>query len=173
MKINLNKIQILFVTMILVNVFLSGACFFLWQKIITTADQINISEQEVATLEFQKNNLYQLTTTVGKEIDPALEQINKYFVREDNYIKFVELLELLADKAQVVVEIRSIELKNSLQLSIDFQGSFNDSMYFVALVESLPINLKIENMRIEGAPRDDSWRGGVVIVLLGSGSGKN
>ena len=171
MKINLNKIQILFILVILINIVLFGSCFFLWQKIIITADQIDIVEQEVANQEFQKNNLSQLTTAVGKEINPAIEEINNFFVKEENFIEFVELLELLSNRAGVSTVIRSNDLKSSLKLSIDFEGSFSDSMYFVALIESLPINLKIENMRIGGDPEGDSWNGGIVASLLGSGSG--
>lgn len=173
-KNNLNKTQILFVVAIFANLFLAGSCFFLWQKIGTTADQINVREQEVATQEVQKNNLYQLETLVKNEIDPAREQIAEYFVDKSNFIDFVEHVEGLADKAQIIIiEKRGIELKKALQLGIDFEGSFNDSMYFVALIESLPINLKIDNMRIEQTSKNDLWRGWVTVALPSLDAGNN
>lgn len=166
MKSKPNKTQILFITVILVNFILVGSCFFLWQKIVSTADQINIREQEVATQEALKNSSYQLATLVKKEIDPAKEQIAEYFVDgNDSFIDFVEHIEALANKAQVTIEKRSSELKGAFQLGIDFEGSFSDSMYFVALIESLPINLKIDDVRIEQASEDDLWRGWVTVVL--------
>ncbi len=173
MKVNLNKIQMLFFTVVLINALFLGSCFFLWQKIIVIAGQIDVVEQEVTTQEFQRNNLSQLTLAVEREIRPAQEEISRYFVKGENFIEFIELLESLAEKAQVGVVIRSTDLKNSLRLSIDISGSFSNSMYFVALVESLPINLKIENMRINGVPEDDSWQCGIVMSLSGSGSNKN
>ena len=173
MKSNLNKTQILFVVAILVNIFLAGACFFLWQKIGVTADQVNIREQEVVIQEAQKNSSYQLATLVKREIDPAKEQIAEYFIDKKNFIDFVERVESLADKAQVTIEKRSSENKGALQLGVDFEGSFSNSMYFVALVESLPINLKIDNVRIEQTSEGDLWRGWVTIVLPSTGESDN
>ena len=165
MKSNLRKTQILFVVVILSSLFLVGVCFFLWQKIVATADQINVREQEVFTQEAQKNSSYQLATLIKKEIDPAKEQIDKYFVDRNNFIDFVEHIEALADKAQVTIKKRSSEVRGALQLCIDFEGSFSNSMYFVALVESLPINLKIDNVKIEQTQEGDLWRGWVNVVL--------
>jgi hypothetical protein len=171
MKSNLDKTSILFIAVIIINLFLVGSCFLLWQKIITTTAQINTLGQEVINQEVQKNSSYRLTTVVEKEIDPAKEQIDKYFIKGDNYIDFVEYIESLADKAQVSVDIKGTELKGALQLSIDLEGTFSNSMYFSALVESLPVNLKIENMRIEQKGENDSWQGWITIVMLGSGEG--
>ena len=174
MKSKLNKTQILFITAILANFLLAGSCFFLWQKIVATADQINIREQEVATQEAQKNSSYQLATLVKKEIDPAKEQIAEYFVDgNSDFIEFVEHIEALAEKAQVTIEKRSSEIKGAFQLGIDLEGSFSDSMYFVALIESLPINLKINDVRIEQTSEDGLWRGWVTVVLPNSGEDDN
>ena len=172
MKSNFRNTHTLFICAILVNIFLAGSCVFLWQKINDTASKIDIREQEVAEQEAQKINSYQLVTFVKKEIDPTNKQIEKYFINRDNFIDFIEHIEALADKSHVSVEIKSTELAAALQLNLNFEVSFNDSMYFVALIETLPINLRIDSVRTEQVSAG-LWRGWATVKLPGSGEGNN
>jgi len=169
MKNNLNKTSILLVFVLLLNAFFAGSCFFLWGKINTIAEQISTRDKEAATQEMEKSSSSQLTNIVEEEINPAREKIDKYFVSKKNFVSVNVLLEGLADKTDVIMEKRTSELEAGLQISVDFQGSFNNSMYFVALVESLPINLRIENIRIEKKQGGDLWQGWFTILLPGSG----
>jgi len=169
MKNNLNKTSILLVFVVLLNAFFAGSCFFLWGKINTTAEQISTRDKEAAIQEMEKSSSSQLTNIVEEEINPAREEIDKYFVGEKNFVGFIELIEGLADKSDIIMEKRSSELEGSLQMGVDFQGSFSNSMYFVALVESLPINLKIENLEIEKKQEGDLWQGWFTVLLPGSG----
>lgn len=172
MKSNFSKTQTLLIGAVLANIFLAGSCFFLWQKIGDTAGKIDIREQEVAEQEVQKSNSYQLAAFVKKEIDPANEQIEKYFINRDNFIDFIEHIEALADKSHVSVEMKSTELAAALQLNLNFEGSFNNSMYFIALIESLPINLQIDFVRVEHVS-SDLWQGWATVKLPGSGEDNN
>ena len=173
MKNNLNKTHILFIFAIFSGLFLLGTCFFLCQKISDTSNKIDTRRQEVVTQEKEKNNEHQLTAFIKKEINPAKVQMTKYFVNEYNYIGFIKDIETLAKKSNIDVEIKSTELPEALRLNLNFEGSFNDSMYFIALVESLPINLKIDSVRMEQAKEDNLWRGWVVVMMLGSGGNNN
>lgn len=173
MKNNLGRTQTLFIATFLVNVLLAGSCLFLWHKIGDEADKIDIRVKELAIQETQKSSSHQLATLIKKEVDPVNEQIMKYFIHRDNFIEFIEHIEALADKADVVVDIRSTELVDFIQLSIDFEGSFSDSMYFVGMVESLPINLKINNLRIKQKSDDDLWQGWTTVILPGLSESDN
>ena len=173
MKNKLGKIQILFIITLIVNIFLVGGCFFLWDKIGDKAGMIDSCIKDFAVQESTKSNSYQTATLIEKEIDPANKEIMKYFIHRDNFVEFIEHIETLANKARVDVNIRSTELAESLNLGIGFEGSFNDAMYFVALIESLPINLEIDNVRIEQAKGLGLWRGWVTVMLPSSGEGDN
>jgi len=100
------------------------------------------------------------------------EKINKYFITADEIVAFIEQIESLGEFTGVSFDLSSVDAVDdsgdALLLKFTTYGSWQDTYYLLALIESLPYNIDIERVRIIKEKLKDStakWRGDFNIRL--------
>ena len=137
-------------------------------KIEAMVQEVGVIEEEVRQINVQVDEAVR-QMEILKEILPAQEILKKYFINRDNLVPFIEYIEDLAEKADVIIKLSNRQTSDSLNFTLSFDGEFNDCMYFIALIESLPYNLTIENVYVEQRSKGGLWGGGMNANLHGSG----
>ena len=164
-----NILQIIFGAVVIVNIALAGVFAFALNKIETLSAEVAIRQKEVASLSAEGSGAHQLATVL-KEIEPGREKIEQYFIGRDNYIDFLDYLEGLSGLAGVTASVKGNTTEGSLRFTATYEGAFDNVMYYVALIESLPYNMSVDSVYVAKiSTEDDLWRGGVSFSLPGSG----
>lgn len=151
------------------NVVVGFGFFLTFSSVRALSEEVAVKEGEEMKKSSQENDALRFSSII-EEISPAKEEIEGLFVNRDNVIDFYDLLERLAKLAEVDASIKSTTAPDSLKFNITYEGSFDDILYFVALVETLPYNIIVDTVHLEEAPSSRGfWRGGMSITLPGSG----
>lgn len=124
--------------------------FILFMRIIQNK---NIHTSTVlSTLEskmIEKENFNVLENKV-KEIQVTHEEINSYFLDKNKADLFVGYLENLGLNFNTQVVVKSIEVstvdKNTIMLKIEINGSFDNIMKTISLLENSPYNIFINSV---------------------------
>jgi hypothetical protein len=135
---------------------LSGVGVFM---LYVAYSEIRSMNEEISLL---KSDIDNETRRINEERDLKIaladtskdrEMLNGYFVREDQIVPFVESIESVGTKFGVKVKIVSIsdggDVKNteeSLDLKINFNGSWSSVMNFLEYLENLPYKSHIDNV---------------------------
>lgn len=102
------------------------------------------------------------------------EALSSYITTDRTAARFIEEIETHARDAGLSVSISSLNIVEgppaTLQVSIRGEGSWQEAMYFLSILEKLPRNISIENVVMakigsndEG--REERWRASYDIVL--------
>jgi len=101
-----------------------------------------------------------------------INKLNSYFVDSDNVVDFIKDIEYLGTNADVLLVLNSVNIsgeENGL-LSLEFttEGSWGDSMYLLALLESMPVKMDVNKVNfVKRKTTDDSyWQGEFNVTLL-------
>ena len=80
---------------------------------------------------------------------PEREKLNSYFVAPEKIVDFIEEIEALGTHTGAIVSFQAVNAKNNtFNLQFETEGNFDDTAYFLALLESLPIKLSFERLWI-------------------------
>lgn len=111
-----------------------------------------------------------------KDTKEDRERINTYFVSKDGVVDFIERIENLGDYADISLVLNSVDISSgespTLSMSVSAVGDWEDVLYFLALVESMPVNMSINSARLtkaatletgakkrKGAKANKAWNG--------------
>jgi hypothetical protein len=157
-----------------------GVAMYLTKKMATDIDtqrQMSLDNREKS-----KKNLRLAELVRG--IGPMSKQTEQYFVSFDNIVEFSEYLETLATKADVDLSKSITRSADGLSVSLTFKGSFDNTLYFVGLIESLPYVVNVESVSLSGPSKLEvatstkdfenrkiggMWSGSMSVNLKGSG----
>lgn len=98
-------------------------------------------------------------------------KLSSYFINKEAVVSFIEELESLSKQANVVLSIDPpLEEKDSpmakqasLRFNVRAEGRFNDVMYFVRLVETLPYKIFVDHTVISSV--DKVWTSAISFRL--------
>ncbi len=138
-------------------------------KIEVMVQEIVVLEEEVDQIN-TKGSEIRKQTSILKEILPSQEPLGQYFINRDNIVEFTDYLEEISEKAGVTSKHTTSQMANSLNFTLLFDGEFGDCMYFIALIESLPYSLIVENVFVEQIGQEELWSGGMSVNFPGSGT---
>lgn len=106
---------------------------------------------------------------------PARNQLNSYFTTEETAVNFLEEIESLGATAGIIATLSSLDIQEGppakLTLSIRTEGSWQQVLYFLALLEKMPRRLVVTKTTLAEIPADDDvktkrWRASFDIELL-------
>ncbi|MCC6448310.1 MAG: hypothetical protein IT215_06470 [Chitinophagaceae bacterium] len=150
-----NKTNIILTLVVLSSIALLALCFIAWGAINNKNSEILVVSEKINT-ELQKESSSDILKKVAKETEVNREKLNQYFVSKDDIVGFIERVEALAKSASLDVVISSVNLseidqnKNQfLNLELKSFGSWQNSMYLLALIENLPYLVKIESSKLQ------------------------
>ncbi len=122
--------------------------------------------------EYVRNNFKKLESVLGEtEEDRAL--IEEHFVYSSDIVPFLDMIEKLAPKVGVLVNVSLIDIsKDNTTFTVDLnsEGSFGDIYNFISLLENnfyelefLKIDMSKEEEDVNGI---NKWRGSIKIKVL-------
>jgi Tfp pilus assembly protein PilO len=151
---------------------ISGAYAGAWMYL----DSAQESAQEKRQLVHQKTNAQssgQSITEVLASTQGDREMIESYLVQRDNFVSVLEDVERVGDISGVVLTKEKVTDQGSeviFHLRVD--GAFEDVMYFLRLMETLPYRVVVRRAyteRVSGATEEQAarWRGNYDVVIFG------
>lgn len=106
-----------------------------------------------------------------KRLEAERSELGQYFYKEEDIVKHLEQLEDLARHAGVDMTVNSAGAidrngKIVFQTGMKIEGSWQDEMYFVELLESLPLRTELTRVNLLGSESGERWTGEVSMDLL-------
>lgn len=105
--------------------------------------------------ESKKSRALRTTARVIEQSANARKELDSHFLRESEAVIFIERVEALAMPLSVAVEFSLIQKmddaskKKIFQISFKTIGSFENTMHFLSLVETLPYAIRFERAFLE------------------------
>lgn len=84
-----------------------------------------------------------------QETERSREKLGEYYLKKSGIVFFIERLESMGKNAglKTIVQNVSVPEKSAiLSIGVDTEGSFEDTFYFLSLLEKLPYKLAIESV---------------------------
>jgi hypothetical protein len=177
----LKTTQRIVIYLLLLNIVLIGANWFISSKvnnnnieISNLADELNQQLIKEKQLDSFKKIAEDTTAERGK--------LDSYFISPNGIVSFIKEIENLAFVAGVSIGINSVEVEeylikkrssNTLELldlELNFTGSWNNSFYFISLLEEMPYKIFIYKLDVD-AQKDDQenttgWKGLIGMKVL-------
>jgi predicted nuclease with TOPRIM domain len=99
------------------------------------------------------------------------EELREFFFKEEDIVKLLEQLENLAKHADIEMIVTAAapaesQGKTVFRAGMKIDGSWQDAMYFVSLLESLPLRLEVTRVNLSGGESSGRWTGEVSLDLL-------
>ncbi len=131
--------------------------------------ELKKEENQAATILDVKRQLKRL------EVERA--ELGQYFYAEEDIVGLLEELEELARHANVDMTVNSAVAVDKggqkvFRTGMKIEGSWQDSLYFIELVESLPLRLELSRVNLSGSEAGDRWNGEIILDLLSFVPGK-
>lgn len=160
------------IVLVVVGILAYGVIVWDIRKNIDEADGLSMNiaaeSQKEANIESIRNIFRGTAEERGK--------IDSYFVSSDNIVDFLEKIEFLGKKSGVSLSFDSVDIpseeKNILRVRVGTEGSWEDTFYFLSLVENLPFKIELEKSsivkmtRIVSNIKTSYWRGDFTVKLL-------
>jgi hypothetical protein len=91
---------------------------------------------------------------------PEREKLDTYFIGSDNVVSFIERIESLSTITKVTTAINSVGIDKSttdntfeyVTLNGTAEGSFSNVYWFLSLLESIPLQITVDQIYIEQMP---------------------
>lgn len=162
------------------------AVYYFAYKELVKKNQSNASLVEYIALESDRENYIDQTQKQLLGLDPKIKKVQKIVVSSGDAASFIGVIESLAKENGITIKNDSVDEDVDTKLSSEItflrirsstSGSWVGTYRFVAALETLPNNVKINNFRISnsaallrgtGAPQDSfgEWNTKFEIVVL-------
>lgn len=149
-----------------------GAVVWNIKKNVSEAEELTLS----ITVEAQKEASIESIRNILRNTAVEREKIEGYFVSSDNIVDFLEKIELLGKKSGASLSFDSVDIpsdeKNVLRVRIGTEGNWENTFYFLSMIENLPFKIEIEKSsivkmtKIVSNVKTSYWRGDFTIRLL-------
>jgi len=106
-----------------------------------------------------------------KRLEAERAELGQYFFKEEDIVKHLEQLEDLARHAGIDMTVNSagaIDRKGKavFQTGMKIEGTWQEVMYFIELLESLPLRTELTRVNLVGSESGERWTGEVSMDLL-------
>lgn len=168
MNNNTIKILIFASTSTVIGALLYGGGFYLVKEKVQKAALVVLDLKQAKDA---RNNIESVNQNIVKT-QTDRESIEEFFVDSDSVIPFIERIEELGSSVGIKATLKNLKEQNNNELvfSLNTEGSFQDTLQFTALVESLPFSLVLSKAyfsRVSSGEDDidNLWDGNFTAVL--------
>lgn len=136
-------------TVLVLGVF--GGYFYFRSIIKDTVHSSADAMAEIASEQLSRSNMFALKKAMS-ETETDREMLQSYFVKEDDVVKFIELIEGLGKKTNTIVQITQAQASqdpkkaSTLFISLSSSGTFADVTHFLVLLENLPHDMSVNKV---------------------------
>jgi len=168
---NTNKKFILSIVIISFLFLLSISSAYFLDSNIKSKEQILSEKQDQLFLieeKIKNATLLEERLTNTREDYLGLKSI---FVKKDNIVDFIKNIEYLAQKADIELEIKKADIpkeNGSPYFTLNTEGSFSDTYYYILLLENGSYYTKLDEVRIWKTEKDKKqvWTANLELELL-------
>ena len=107
-----------------------------------------------------------------RKTEQGRRDIGKHLVRRENFVALVEEIEMIRDITGVTLKKEFDERADQVVFELQVNGSFEDIMYFLRLIETLPFRVAVNTSYVDQLyttreSAGNEWRGELTVVLYG------
>lgn len=170
------KTKIILFVWVVIFVLMTSLFVFEFLKLKNTDKYTDSLEQEIAQ---KKESLQSFDSLIkmSSNIKADSEKINNFFIKRDEVVTFLDIVESLAPTTKTQISIRSVADKKTetggalISININARGSYSNLHYLIRMLEELPYKTEIQNVRLsrdasidEKGKSVNSWVADVIIV---------
>ena len=154
----MTKTKKIITALIVLNLAVFGACFYLFANIKKTDEVVSdrlIQIESGIKKEESLRSIKNLMDDTKKE----RERIADFFIEPNGAVDFIEMIDSLGIIAGVKLEVESVGVEalksetdadsESFRLSLKTKGSWDNIMHLLSLLESLPYQISFESARFQ------------------------
>ncbi len=167
------KTKILVIVSIAFNIIAISAFVYMFYLIKEETNIVYALNGKIKNIE---NRVQEINSTKRLIFDTKndVSILNSYFIYSDNVVGFIKSIETLGKEAKVSLSLNSVDISgedsSSLSLQFTTQGSWDGSVYLLALLESMPVKINIGKVNLIKRPASDNkkpyWYGEFSVDLL-------
>ncbi len=106
-----------------------------------------------------------------KRLEAERTELGQYFFKEEDIVRLLEQLEDLARHASVEMSVNVATPTDGagrkvFRTGMKVEGSWQNVVYFVSLLEALPFRLELTRVNLSGGESGERWVGDVSMDLL-------
>jgi len=169
------KTKLFFLTAVVLNIFAGGLNVYALSavkeknaEVAALAGEIQARGQSTEELKSMKH--------LVEDTRSELEKIDSLFISGDGIVGFIERIESLGRHAKVSLELKSVDVTKGdgevLSLRFSTEGDWESTLYFLALMESMPLRIEADGVNLRNVTRTEEgktttfWSGDFRISLL-------
>jgi len=132
--------------------------YFLVVNILQNGREISSMSQKIKDNETKKNNLFSMQENLALSKDKAI-RLQDFILKAESEVEFIKKIEDLAISSNVKSEIKTAKVEeiskinstvaNSFRVGLNAVGSWGNVVYFLTLIENLPLKITINNVSFD------------------------
>ncbi len=154
MKINYRHYILIFFAIL--SIFISSASYlFLYNRSIKQSYNYLVTKKEFENEDNRKQGEQGLIK-VYNSTKETRSKLNSFLVHEDKIVDFIEMVEKIGLDSDTKLELSSINnVDGVIKANISAKGLWSNNMTALYLIENLPININIKNVRMNSLDESD------------------
>lgn len=122
-------------------------------KLESTKESVATLEQEVIQ-EKESMLAFEALMKTASNIKADSEKANTFFIKRDEVVNFLDVIESLASTTKTNIIIQSVSDKSTdpnnslLSVNVNARGSYSNLHYLLRMFEELPYQTEIQNVRL-------------------------
>lgn len=160
----MNKVKNIFIFSIFLVVI--SITVYLSLFLMIRAENIKISElrSDISTV-LGKEKQLKSSQNIVEDTKDIREELDSYFISKDGVVDFLERIEAFGNVANVIVEVKSVEIEpinkskivDYLNVIVSAEGEWSNLFYFLDLIESQPLSISANRMNFEEGKDGSNW----------------
>ena len=170
---------IIFAIIGIVGICASGVAYwYMFFNVRSAIAEVSFVSEE-AQLLATKNAHTQTVRRIVRDTQAQRDELASYFTNEAHIVDFLEGIERLRSQTGATLRIQSVNVGDSidkdglvapLQLAIDTEGTLQEVFYTLKLLESYPLAMHVEKVRLVQDAEELTWKGDFDVVVIQSES---
>lgn len=166
------KLILIVVAVFILNISAFLGCLSLFSMVKNQRESVKETIRNSVILEKKIQGVKLLESQIDK-IKENKEKIDSVFLKEEDMIKFIEILEGLGKKTGVFVKISSAEIgkgSDNPRFRITTRGPFQNIFHYIVLLENLPNQIAFDNLnfikKAGGDEKNSEWESDIEISVI-------
>lgn len=166
------KLILIIIAIFILNISALLGCLSLFSMVKSQRESAKEAIRNSSILEKKIQGVKLLESQIDK-IREDKKKIDSVFLKEEDIVKFIETLEDLGKKTDILIKISSAEIgkgSENPKLRISANGSFQDIFHYIILLENLPNQIAFDNLNLvkksSGDEKNGEWESGIEISIM-------
>ncbi len=137
----------------------AGGSWYMLSRISSMETSLSEAQLELKKEEARQTMILEVKRNLNR-LEAERNELGQYFFKEEDIVELIEQLENLARHAQVDLDVTTAsgatdKNKQLFRVGTKISGSWQNSLYFLLLIESLPLRIDITRVGVAGGENSD------------------